>query len=417
MKLINIFTIWYLGISFVVLLLGGVLIFKKLESEIDFEQGKELERQLDSYAQRIENGAAPKKIKTERLEIAELPTEKALVPLTVRDTIAWHDQLEQMERQLKASRSYLINGRHYYLSTYNIVIETSDITETVVQTMLAIFALLLIFTAITGRYISKKILSPFHKSLEKISTFSFQENKPLVFETTRMEEFEKLNAFLEKMSGKLLKDYRVMKEFSENISHEIQTPVAVMRGKLELLIDSPITDLQADLIQSAYQSNEKLTRIVHSLSVLAKLENREFEFSEKINFSSLLTQSTHDFEDLIDLKNISLVKQIEENVLISIHPYLAEILLNNLLTNAIKHNFTGGSIEIRLCQDHLIVKNSGIEPKLNTNELFERFKKGNNNSDSIGLGLSIVKQICFLSGFRIGYQFEKPFHLVKLSFR
>lgn len=416
MKLINVFTIWYLGISFIVLLLGGVLIFKKLESEIDFEQGKELERQLDSYAQRIENGTPPRKIKIERLEITELPLERALIPLTVRDTIAWHDQLEQMERQLKASRSYIIDDKHYYLSTYNIVIETSDITETVVQTMLAIFILLLVFTAITGRYISKKILFPFHQSLEKLSAFSFQDNKPLVFSPSRTEEFEKLNAFLEKMSTKLLKDYRAMKEFSENISHEIQTPVAVMRGKIELLIDTPISDLQADLIQTAYQSNEKLTRIVHSLSILAKLENREFEFSEKIGFSSLLKQSVQDLEDLMDIKNISLSTVIQENISIAIHPYLAEILLTNLMTNAIKHNIPGGSIAIEFTKNFLCIKNTGNEPNRNVTELFERFKKGNNHSDSIGLGLSIVKQICFLSGFEIDYRYDPPFHKVKISF-
>src|SRR5690554_7907606 len=299
MKLINKFTLWYLGISSVVFLLGGILIFQKLESEIDFEQGMELERQLDSYAEKLKKGKAPERLERDRLEIAELPLEAALQPLNVRDTLAWHDPLEQMERQLKASRSYLINGKHYYLATYNIVIETGDIKETVVQTMVAIFILLLVFIAVTGRIVSKKILSPFHESLEKIKSFTFKDDEPLVFAPSKTEEFVKLNEFLHKMSVQLLKDYRVMKEFSENISHEIQTPVSVVRGKLEVLMDSPIDDKQAHLIETPHLANEKITRLVGSLAVLDRLENQEFAFAEEIDLSSKVNQSIKDFEELI----------------------------------------------------------------------------------------------------------------------
>lgn len=416
MKLINIFTVWYLGISAIVLLLGGILIFHKLESEIDFEQGKELERQLDNYAGKLKNGKPPHRLEKEGLEISELPLETALLPFSVRDTLAWHDQLEQMERQLKGSRSYLINGKHYYLSTYNIVIETGDITETVVQTMAAIFVLLLIFIAITGRIVSKKILSPFHLSLEKIKAFTFKENEPLVFEPSKTEEFVKLNDFLHKMSIQLLKDYRVMKEFSENLSHEIQTPVSVVRGKMELLMDSPINDKQASLIESAYKANEKITRIVGSLAVLARLENQEFAFTEEIDFSAKISQTIKDFEELVAIKRISIESDVQPDIFINIHPNMAEMLLQNLLTNAIKHNDKDGSILIRLDSSMLEVINTGLKPNQDVNDFFQRFKKGNNNNDSVGLGLSIVKQICIVNGFEINYSYQEPHHRVQIFF-
>ena len=300
MKLINQFTIWYLGISVIVFLIGGILIFKKLESEIDFEQGKELERQLDRFASKIEEGKDPEDFHIDRLEIKELPATAPMRPFTVGDTLAWHEPLEQIERQVKAGRSYLINGRHFYMSTYNIMIETNDITETVVQTMVAIFLLLLVFITITSRMVSKKILYPFHQSLEQIRTFSFKKNKPLTFKPTKTEEFLKLNDFLHRMSLQLLDDFRIVKEFSENISHEVQTPVSVIRGKLELLMNSQINDHQAHLIEAAYRSNERLTRIVSSLSLLAKLENQEFESMEKIDFSNILKNILADFKELME---------------------------------------------------------------------------------------------------------------------
>lgn len=229
-----------------------------------------------------------------------------------------------------------------------------------------------------------------------------------------MEEFIKLNDFLHKMSIQLLKDYWVMKEFSENLSHEVQTPVSVVRGKLELMMDSPINDKQAHLIESAYSANEKITRIVGSLSVLARLENQEYAFSDDIDFSAIVNRSLRDFEELIAIKSISMDSEIEPNVFINIHPSMAEMLLQNLLTNAIKHNDKNGSIFVKLDPKVLEVVNTGSDPNQDVNEFFERFKKGNKNDDSIGLGLSIVKQICVVNGFKVSYTYEAPFHRVRI---
>jgi len=207
-----------------------------------------------------------------------------------------------------------------------------------------------------------------------------------------------------------------MKEFSENISHEIQTPVSVVRGKLELLLDSPIDEKQASLIESAHHANEKVARIVGSLAVLARLENHEFTFSEEIDFSSKVNQSIKDFEELIAIKSISMEKNIQPGVLINIHPNMAEMLLQNLLSNAIKHNVKDGMIFIRLGPNMLEVVNSGQEPQEDVDNFFQRFKKGNGNHDSIGLGLSIVKQICIVNGFEIDYSYRQPHHWVQISF-
>ncbi|SEJ75284.1 Signal transduction histidine kinase [Cyclobacterium xiamenense] len=415
MKLINQFTIWYLGISIIVLLIGGVLIFYKLESEIDFEQGKELERQLDNYARRMEFMENPARLKKDRLEIRELPLEAAQIPFQVNDTLAWHEPLEQVERQVKAGRSYLINGKHYYMSTYNIMIESDDITETVVQTMVAIFLLLLIFIVVTSRLVSKKILQPFHQSLTKINGFTFKENAPLEFEPSRIEEFEKLHEFLRKMSLRLLSDYKIVKEFSENLSHEIQTPIAITSGKLELLLNSPINDQQAKWIAAAYQSTQKMSKTVHSLATLAKLENQEFEGNQRLDLSQLIHQSIAGYEELIAIKNIRLHSNIAPEVHIEMHPNMAEMLVDNLLSNAIKHNQNPGYIDIVVSQNHLTIRNSGSQPKTDVAEFLERFKKGNPSSDSIGLGLSIVQQICRIHGFTLDYQFSEGEHRIRIE--
>lgn len=417
MKLLNIITGWYLGITFAALLVGGFFIYDKLGSEIDFELGMELTRQIDAYAARIENGLAPERLQYDKLEITEIPFELPVEELNLRDTLAYHDPMNRNEVQLKASKSYKINGRHYRISYYNLVVETDDITETVVITMMVVFAIQLVFIGIFLRIISKKIFRPFHRSLDAVQGFSFQKNEPLEFAKNGITEFEKLNEFLERMTKKLLKDYRQIKEFSENLSHEIQTPSAVIRGKLEHLMNEQITEKQADLINSAYQNNERINRIVRSLSMLAKLENEEFEAPETLNLSIFTEKILSGLDELIDMKSIQLSKDINPMVWLEIHPFVAEVLLNNLIGNAIKHNVHQGTIRIELNSELLKIENTGPPPKSVPQEFLERFKKGSDHPESVGLGLAIINQICKNYGFKLYYYFENNLHVIQILFR
>jgi len=417
MKLINIITGWYLGITLAALLVGGFFIYDKLASEIDFELGMELTRQIDAYAARLENGVPAEGLQYDKLEIKEIPYHLPIEELDLRDTLAYHDPMNQNEVQLKASKSYKIDGKHYRISYFNLVVEADDITETVVVTMVAVFAIQLVFIGFFFRIISKKIFRPFHESLDAVQDFSFRKNEPLEFSKNGITEFEKLNEFLERMTKKLLKDYRQIKEFSENLSHEIQTPSAVIRGKLEHLMNEKITEDQANLISSAYQNNERINRIVRSLGMLAKLENEEFESPEPINLSSFTDKTLTDLEELIEIRSIKIIREIDPMVWLEIHPFVAEVLLSNLIGNAIRHNNEDGIITIELNSEFLKIENTGIPPQTNPEEYLERFKKGSTHQESVGLGLAIVNQICKNYGFRLYYLFENNMHVIRILFR
>ncbi|UZD23216.1 HAMP domain-containing sensor histidine kinase [Algoriphagus halophytocola] len=417
MKLINIISLWFLGITLAALLIGTIVIYEKLGSEIDFELGMELDRQIESYAQRIEQGAPVEKLQYDKLQIQELPMDWPTEELWLRDTLAYHDPMNRNETQLKASRSFKIDGKHYRISYYNLVVEADDITETIVLTMLTVFLAQLLFIGFFLWAISKKIFRPFHTSLEQLQQFSFQKNTPLKLTKSGVYEFDLLNTFLEKMSTKLLKDYRKIKEFSENLSHEIQTPSAVVRGKLELLMNESINEQQAALIQAAFDSNERIRRIVKSLAILAKLENEEFESPEPMDFSEGMQQMLSRLEEVIHMHDLHLKKDIQPGVILQIHPYVAEILIHNLLTNAIKHNVDGGEIDILMDESMLQIRNSGKSPSFDPKEMLGRFKKDGEHQDSVGLGLAIVNQICKNYGFTLRYTFDKPFHSIQVQFR
>lgn len=416
MRLITIISLWFLGITIAALLIGTVVIYKKLGSEIDFELGMELNRQIESYADRISKGAPPNKLAFDRLEIKEIPMSWPIEEIWLRDTLAYHDPMNKNEVQLKASRSFKIDGTHYRISYYNLVVEADDITETIVITMLAVFFVQLLFIGVFLWVISKRIFRPFNESLASLQRFSFQKNQPLEFPKNGIFEFDRLNMFLEKMSRKLLKDYRQIKEFSENLSHEIQTPSAVVRGKLELLMNEDITEAQAVFIQSAFDNNERIRRIVKSLAILAKLENEEFESPAPYDLSKGLNHVLESLEEVIYIHQLRLETQIEDGVIQKIHPYVAEILLHNLIGNAIKHNIEGGSITIKLDRDLLEIKNPGKVPSTDTSEMLDRFKKEADYPDSVGLGLAIVNQICKNYTFKLQYEYEDAYHVIRIYF-
>ncbi|HZE86017.1 MAG TPA: HAMP domain-containing sensor histidine kinase, partial [Puia sp.] len=279
-----------------------------------------------------------------------------------------------------------------------------------------ILLMLLILVGISSQLISKYILAPFKRTLRVIQSFDIRQKEPVRLPATRTSEFRELNEFLKKMAEKAQEDYQLLKEFTENASHELQTPTAIIRGKLDLLMESDLRDDQAALIAEIQNALEKLSRIHSSLTLLTKLENYEYSSGTPICFSILTRETLASFGELIQLKALDLQTHIEENIYLQLHVSLADLLLTNLISNAIRHNIPGGSISVALTRQGLLISNPGKEPQAPAMELFERFKKGNPDSDSIGIGLAIVRQICELNNFNIIYEYASGLHMLAISF-
>ncbi len=113
---------------------------------------------------------------------------------------------------------------------------------------------------------------------------------------------------------------------------------------------------------------------------------------------------------------MSVTTDFDANFVTDFNPFMAETLISNLLINAIKHNVPEGRIDIELNVCRLRISNTGQKPKINPDILFERFKKANPSSDSPGLGLSIVRQICLQNGINIDYAYINNRHTVTLHF-
>jgi signal transduction histidine kinase len=226
-----------------------------------------------------------------------------------------------------------------------------------------------------------------------------------------VKEFRQLNETLEKMSLKIYSDYLHQKEFTENSSHEMQTPLAIIKTHIGLLMQSPnLKAEEMEQLQAIENTMKKLTALNKALLLLAKIENNQFSEHAAVDFEVLIRSIVEELDTFISLKELELQIHIEKQVMVEMNPVLAEVLLTNLIQNAIRHTPKKGSIQIGLEGKKLVIRNSGEPLSIRPEELFLRFKKNDASGDSIGLGLAIVKSITDLYHINISYAYTKGHH-------
>jgi signal transduction histidine kinase len=311
----------------------------------------------------------------------------------------------------------IVNGKMYTADVRKSQEETEGLVQLILKITLAIVLLLLATLFIINRFVLSKLWKPFNSTLQQIKQFNVSGKNDVHLEPTNINEFTELNAAVNIMTQKAIRDYNEIKSFTENASHEIQTPLAIIRSKLELLSQSEnLKEEQMNAIQSISETTNRLSKLNQSLILLTKIDNRQFSETGEVNMSLLLQQHLSNYEELFHAKEISITKNISEGIVLTMNETLADILIVNLLINAIKHNTERGSVTIELNKKHLSIINTGNILNANPAIYFERFKKESASNDSMGLGLSIVKKICGTYGFKICYTYEKMMHNIVVDF-
>jgi len=311
-----------------------------------------------------------------------------------------------------------IKNQPYILTIRKSLLEHDDLIITILLTEVLLIILLFIGFYFVNNRILYQLWEPFYQTLNNIKKYNLTSGGSQVsFPNTEIQEFQDLNKEMNRMISKIHKDYVNLKEFTENASHELQTPLSVIKSKIELLMQGEHDQIdQMKLISDAYDAVGKLAKLNQALLLLAKIENNQYPKYEPIDFSQLLQNKVAVYEDIAELKQLDFKVDIQDHVILQINNYLAEVLLNNLLSNSIKHNYEGGDIQYILTDQSLIVANTGQEPEIKIEKLFNRFQKASTNRDSIGLGLAIVKAICDLYHFKISYLYKEELHTIRIDF-
>lgn len=287
---------------------------------------------------------------------------------------------------------------------------TKLLIRTVAYSTLSILLLIIIVSVLLNYLLLKKLWQPFYIAMKEMQLFKLGNNAIPALPATDIDEFSLMNQSLSKAILGAKEDYRILKEFTENASHETQTPLAIIRSKLDLLIqDEHLSEGQSEALNSAYAAVSRLAKLNQSLLLLAKIENQQFTAMESIALKEKIEEKLQQFQEFWQANQITINSNLEA-AMVYASPELIDILLNNLLSNAGRHNVAGGEINILLLPGKLEIANTAKSTALDPIKLFSRFYKEEQYSKHNGLGLSIVKQICEHSNLNISYRFQDQQH-------
>lgn len=267
-----------------------------------------------------------------------------------------------------------------------------------------------------NKSLSKKIWTPFLKTLDTLENFNLNSGKALPPMDTDIVEFQKLSGILGSFIQRNATLYEEQKKFTENAAHELQTPLGLILAKTDLLLQSSeLTETQLEKLDEMKQVISRMKKINSNLLLLSKIENSQFEPDGPLLLKTILRETLSFFKDVLEAKLLTIHLHIESEELIVANRFIVETLFHNLIGNAIRHSLVGAVISIHLKNDQLHVSNPGSK-KLPESGLFKRFSTTNSRGGQGGLGLAIVKEICTQNNWQVDYAFEKENHVFEVIF-
>lgn len=307
-------------------------------------------------------------------------------------------------------------GNSYQLIIKASVVEEDELLEDLLLALIGLYVMLVISILAVNHLLLKKIWKSFHVILDNLKEIKLGTGSKLKPINSPIDEFNILQKEVEKMLSRNESIYSSQKQFIENASHELQTPLAISINKLELFAENTIlADDQMMEIGKITDTLNRLTRLNKSLLMLSKIENQQFSEEENINFNELILVLTEDFTDLAEFKEVKITVTENETLYFIMNKGLAIALISNLLKNAIIHNHHNGFVNFIINKNEIIITNSGNNAPLNSDAIFNRFYRHTTTNESTGLGLSIVKSIINNYAIAIEYLFNGN-HQFKINF-
>lgn len=328
-------------------------------------------------------------------------------------TIVAYDSVENDTAEFRELLfSIKLDGNKWYLATVGKSMEgTENLIQSIIVITICTILLILLASFMINRLVLNRLWQPFYNTLQLLKEFKVGNKESVVLPISNIEEFSLMNKILQQAINRADQDYLLLKEFTENASHEMQTPLAIIRSKLDLLIqEENFAQHHGENVHALYKAIEKLSKLNKSLLLLTKIENNQFNDISEIRLHDKIEEKLLQFHEIIIENKITVNKHLQEKKIL-MNADLVDLLLNNLISNSIKHNFDGGSIYIDLSSiGQLSISNTSSVKALNNEKLFTRFYKAVENKEHTGLGLSILKQICIVSNCSIRYDFISGIH-------
>jgi signal transduction histidine kinase len=349
--------------------------------------------------------------KDQRIEFKK--SDKA-IPQNFRTLTLYNAEEKENELSRQLDFPVEVNGQYYIASVTKSQEDTEKIIAVILLVTLGLIVLLSMLLFFANRFLVKRLWKPFQTTLNSIKNFDLNAPSAIKTEKTVIYEFNDLNENISMMTEKVVKDYLSLKHFIDHASHEIQTPLAVVNSKLDVLIQDPgLNEKNLQDLQAIYDAVDKMSKLSQSLLLLARIENNQFSEKQEVNIHAIAKNIIQELDEWIGEKSLTVNNEISE-LNVNMNSQLANTLVANLIINAIKHSGRKETIELQSCKNTFTISNPGTQA-LDGEKIFDRFWKSE-YSDGTGLGLAIAKQICDHYVFLLQYEFRAGMHYFSILF-
>ncbi len=326
-----------------------------------------------------------------------------------KDTLIY-SELKNTGYQVRLLTTAFIStkGGYYELKIISHEIDKGNLVQKIVLSLVLLFLFLTVSTLLVNNFVLKKTWKPFYEVLKYLDDFRLDQSAYRELSESKIKEFTLLNASIQNLIKTNIDIFKSQKQFIENASHELQTPLAIGINKLELFADEEsLSPEQTQKIGDLIGAFRRLSSLNKSLLLLSKIENKQFIQVEQISLDLVFQKVIQEFSDYTDFKDIQIDYHVEGQWFVQMNKNLAQIMVMNLVKNAIVHNIAGGDLSICLNPSSFTIENTSFEPQISEENLFKRFNKSRISNNSTGLGLAIVKAIVDVSDLNISYTYSE----------
>ncbi|HTF17460.1 MAG TPA: HAMP domain-containing sensor histidine kinase [Chryseolinea sp.] len=332
-------------------------------------------------------------------------------------SISGYDSIEHESRPFRILESPVrIKGKDYLLTIRMSLVDNEELIVVLASIQVILLILLAGGLLLLNRTLSRRLWMPFYNTLNQLKAYELDKNESIQPETTNITEFLDLNKTVTHLTDRNRKVFLEQKEFIENASHELQTPLAIFQSKLDILMQYPkLDEPAAATIMELEETAQRMARLNKNLLLLSKIDNDQFTELERIDLSEVAERLLNNLKPLTELGEITLEISIEPAIF-QANRTLIEVLFTNLFHNAIRHTTSNGVVSVELKGRRLSISNTGAALKMSPEKIFERFSKEGKSEKSTGLGLAIVKKICDSAGYKVDYSYHGNRHQFTIDF-
>ncbi|MCZ2083820.1 MAG: HAMP domain-containing histidine kinase [Flavobacteriales bacterium] len=414
MKLTHYISLRYIGVTVLVMLISIPIFYFVLQNVLTGNIDENLQDQKALITKKLQNADNKNFVILEN----EITVAKSSVAIP-KERLFTKEIYNKDEHEKEFFRilqfSVKSNNTNYNVQIKESFVESEDLLKIILKLLISILLVLIVTLLFINYKIKQNIWTPFYKTLSELKNFRVDKTEDLHLEKSKINELNDLNFSLKELSSNNKKVYQSQKEFTENASHEIQTPLAIVQNNIDLFWQTEnISENQANIINEISTATIRMSKLNQALLLLSKIENKQFSETEVVNLNRLAEHFFKNYQEQIRFKELNLKTNLSRFFLVNMNSNLAEILVGNLLLNALKYSPKSSVVNVDFTENDVQISNESAGKSLATDLLFKRFQRQNSKENGTGLGLEIAKQIADSSGLKLTYEFKENRHFFLL---